>query len=194
MISYDVEAFGAPLRRFERPTPAAGHRGLGAHLGGRGVPQRLAFVGRWLRSRLGRTAERRRSRRVAAVDDGPRGRRRGGLAGAPGERRRGRREIPRLPMDRLRRVPDLPSGDEHLCLQPQFIGIFRPGGYGDHLLVPHPRYLIPLGDLTPGRGGALRLLRGHDLRGAAQARRPDPTPADRGDRRRRARADVSDAA
>src|SRR6185503_11457555 len=45
--------------------------------------------------------------------------------------------------------PTCQSGDEHLCLKPRFIGIFRPGGYGDHLLVPHPRYLIPLGDLTP---------------------------------------------
>src|SRR5205814_3656865 len=26
---------------------------------------------------------------------------------------------------------------------------FRPGGYGDHVLVPHPRYLIPFGGLTP---------------------------------------------
>src|SRR4029077_3095066 len=29
------------------------------------------------------------------------------------------------------------------------LGVFRPGGYGDHVLVPHPRYLIPLAGLTP---------------------------------------------
>jgi D-arabinose 1-dehydrogenase-like Zn-dependent alcohol dehydrogenase len=45
--------------------------------------------------------------------------------------------------------PTCQSGHEHLCLKPRFLGIFRPGGYGDHLLVPHPRYLVPLGDLTP---------------------------------------------
>jgi D-arabinose 1-dehydrogenase-like Zn-dependent alcohol dehydrogenase len=29
----------------------------------------------------------------------------------------------------------------HLCTQARSIGIFSPGGYGDHVLVPHPRYL-----------------------------------------------------
>ena len=26
---------------------------------------------------------------------------------------------------------------------------FRPGGYADHMVVPHPRYLIPLDGLCP---------------------------------------------
>lgn len=40
-------------------------------------------------------------------------------------------------------------GDEHLCTAPRFLGVNRDGGYADHILVPHPRYLIELGDLDP---------------------------------------------
>jgi D-arabinose 1-dehydrogenase-like Zn-dependent alcohol dehydrogenase len=42
-------------------------------------------------------------------------------------------------------------GDEQLCLKPCSIGVFRPGGYSDHLMVPHPRYLFDIGDLPPER-------------------------------------------
>ncbi len=34
-------------------------------------------------------------------------------------------------------------------MMPRSLGIQRPGGYGDHVLVPHTRYLIPLGPLKP---------------------------------------------
>jgi len=44
--------------------------------------------------------------------------------------------------------------EENLCAAPQYLGIFRPGGYGDHVRVPHPRYLLDLGDLP--RSGPLR--------------------------------------
>jgi D-arabinose 1-dehydrogenase-like Zn-dependent alcohol dehydrogenase len=40
-------------------------------------------------------------------------------------------------------------GDEHLCNRPRSLGIQRPGGFADHVLVPHSRYLLPLGRLTP---------------------------------------------
>jgi len=46
-------------------------------------------------------------------------------------------------------------GDEQLCLAPQFVGAFRPGGFSDHLMVPHPRYLIDYGDLTPEQAAPL---------------------------------------
>jgi alcohol dehydrogenase, propanol-preferring len=42
-------------------------------------------------------------------------------------------------------------GDEHLCNRPRAIGIQRPGGFADHVLVPHPRYLVPLEGLTPAQ-------------------------------------------
>jgi alcohol dehydrogenase, propanol-preferring len=38
-------------------------------------------------------------------------------------------------------------GDEQLCLKPGFVGAFRPGGFADHILVPHPRYLFDYGDM-----------------------------------------------
>ncbi|HUB97634.1 MAG TPA: alcohol dehydrogenase [Stellaceae bacterium] len=40
-------------------------------------------------------------------------------------------------------------GDEHLCNRPRSLGIQRPGGFADHVLVPHARYLLPLGQLSP---------------------------------------------
>jgi alcohol dehydrogenase, propanol-preferring len=42
-------------------------------------------------------------------------------------------------------------GDEHLCNRPRALGIQRPGGYADHVLVPHARYLLPLGRLAPAQ-------------------------------------------
>lgn len=46
-------------------------------------------------------------------------------------------------------------GDEQLCLKPQFVGAFRPGGFSDHIMVPHPRYLIDYGDLDPAQAAPL---------------------------------------
>lgn len=39
------------------------------------------------------------------------------------------------------------EGREHLCRAPRNIGIQCDGGYSDHVLVPHPRYLVPFGDI-----------------------------------------------
>lgn len=46
-------------------------------------------------------------------------------------------------------------GDENLCAAPQTIGIFRAGGYADHLLAPHPRCLFDVGDLAPEQAAPL---------------------------------------
>jgi len=46
-------------------------------------------------------------------------------------------------------------GDEQLCLKPRFLGVFRPGGYSDHLLVPHARYLLDFGDIAPEQAAPL---------------------------------------
>lgn len=42
-------------------------------------------------------------------------------------------------------------GDEQLCMAPRFLGVQKPGGYADHVLVPHSRYLLDLGKLTPAQ-------------------------------------------
>ena len=34
------------------------------------------------------------------------------------------------------------AGDEHLCNAPRALGVHRDGGFADHVLVPHPRYLL----------------------------------------------------
>jgi D-arabinose 1-dehydrogenase-like Zn-dependent alcohol dehydrogenase len=39
------------------------------------------------------------------------------------------------------------EGLDNFCMTPRMIGIQRPGGFADHLIVPHPRYLIDVGDI-----------------------------------------------
>jgi D-arabinose 1-dehydrogenase-like Zn-dependent alcohol dehydrogenase len=41
------------------------------------------------------------------------------------------------------------KGEEQLCLKPRFLGVHKPGGYADHVLVPHSRYLVDFGSLMP---------------------------------------------
>ncbi|SAL00099.1 alcohol dehydrogenase [Caballeronia pedi] len=40
-------------------------------------------------------------------------------------------------------------GDENLCGKPQSIGVFRPGGYAEQCVVPHPKYLIDVSGIEP---------------------------------------------
>jgi D-arabinose 1-dehydrogenase-like Zn-dependent alcohol dehydrogenase len=40
------------------------------------------------------------------------------------------------------------SGHEHLCNTPQALGVHRDGGFADHVLVPHTRYLLDYGSLA----------------------------------------------
>jgi D-arabinose 1-dehydrogenase-like Zn-dependent alcohol dehydrogenase len=40
------------------------------------------------------------------------------------------------------------SGHEHLCNAPQALGIHRDGGFADHVVVPHSRYLLDYGSLA----------------------------------------------
>ncbi|UOD49578.1 alcohol dehydrogenase [Orrella daihaiensis] len=41
------------------------------------------------------------------------------------------------------------SGQENYCATPRSLGIYTHGGYADHILVPHSRYLLDIGDLNP---------------------------------------------
>jgi D-arabinose 1-dehydrogenase-like Zn-dependent alcohol dehydrogenase len=38
---------------------------------------------------------------------------------------------------------------DNYCMAAKMIGIQRPGGYADHLIVPHPRYLIDVSGIEP---------------------------------------------
>ena len=41
------------------------------------------------------------------------------------------------------------AGDEHLCARPRTLGFVLDGGFSDHVVVPHPRYLFEYGELAP---------------------------------------------
>jgi len=41
------------------------------------------------------------------------------------------------------------SGEEQLCLTPGTIGVFRPGGYGSHVIVPRAEHLVDLAGVDP---------------------------------------------
>lgn len=47
------------------------------------------------------------------------------------------------------------EGLDNYCMAPSMLGIQRPGGYADHLLVPHPRYLIDAAGLDPAWAATL---------------------------------------
>ncbi|HVV62356.1 MAG TPA: alcohol dehydrogenase [Pseudolabrys sp.] len=46
-------------------------------------------------------------------------------------------------------------GDDNLCRAMRSLGVFINGGYADHIVVPHPRYLHDIGDLSPERAAPL---------------------------------------
>lgn len=46
-------------------------------------------------------------------------------------------------------------GDDNLCRAMRSLGVFSNGGYSSHLLVPHPRYLVDIGDLPPDKAAPL---------------------------------------
>jgi propanol-preferring alcohol dehydrogenase len=45
--------------------------------------------------------------------------------------------------------------EEQLCMAARSLGVYRNGGYADHLLVPHARYLLDIGDMPPERAAPL---------------------------------------
>lgn len=150
MISYDVAEFGAPLQRRERDTPmpqgsevllrtlAAGvcHSDLHLWEGGYdlGQGQRMSVRDRGVVPPF--TMGHEIAGEVVAL--GP------AAAGAMA----GEKYLV-FPWIGCGECTVCRSGEEQLCAKPASLGVFRPGGYADHVLVPHPRYLIPLDGLTP---------------------------------------------
>lgn len=150
MISQDVVAFGQPLQRIERATPqpqgnevllrvlAAGvchtdiHTWEGSYDLGGGKRLSMADRGVGLPLTLGHETV----GEVVAV--GP----------DVTDVQRGDRRLV-YPWIGCGQCRVCLRGRENLCTQPRFLGIFRAGGYSDHLLVPHSRYLVDIGTLTP---------------------------------------------
>jgi D-arabinose 1-dehydrogenase-like Zn-dependent alcohol dehydrogenase len=154
MKSYDIATFGAPLQSFDRPTPtpqgtealvrvtAAGVCHSDVHiwegyfdLGG-GKKLTMAERGMKLPHTLGHETV------GELVALGPE------AAKAPeaaGLKTGGRCLV--YPWIGCGSCEVCQAGEEQLCLTPRFLGIQRPGGYSDHILVPHPRYLLDIADL-----------------------------------------------
>jgi alcohol dehydrogenase, propanol-preferring len=150
MISYDVTEFGAPLQRRERGTPvpqgpevlmrtlAVGvcHSDLHLWEGGYDLGQgrRMSVADRGVVTPF--TMGHEIAGEVAAL--GP------AAAGVEvGEK------YLVFPWIGCGECPVCRGGEEQLCAKPGSLGVFRPGGYSDHVLVPHPRYLIALDGLSP---------------------------------------------
>lgn len=47
------------------------------------------------------------------------------------------------------------AGEEQLCGKPRFLGVFANGGYGDHVVVPHARYLLDIHGMPPENAAPL---------------------------------------
>ncbi len=48
------------------------------------------------------------------------------------------------------KCPTCLAGDENMCaVKPNSLGVYCDGGYADHMLVPHPKYLLNLKGLDP---------------------------------------------
>lgn len=156
MQSYDVCECGAPLRLMERPTPkptgtevllkvtAAGichsdlHFWEGVYDLGSGKHLKLTDRGMTLPLTMGHET----AGQVVAL--GPK---------AKGVKVGAKRLV--YPWIGCGQCAVCKRGEEHLCTKPGFVGVFRPGGYADHMIVPHPRYLLDYGSLKPEQAAPL---------------------------------------
>jgi alcohol dehydrogenase, propanol-preferring len=67
--------------------------------------------------------------------------------GASGLRKGDRRII--YPWIGCGHCPRCAAGEDNLCTSQSSVGVVRHGGFGSHVLVPHPRYLVDPGPLDP---------------------------------------------
>lgn len=150
MKSFSVTAFGEPLQVLERPTPvpqgsevllkvrAAGvchsdlHLSEGGYDLGQGKKLNVADRGVKLPLTMGHEVV---GEVVALGPD------------AAGVRAGDVRLV--FPWIGCGDCPACLRGTENLCRAPNCIGVHRPGGYADHILVPDAKYLIDVAPLTP---------------------------------------------
>lgn len=65
------------------------------------------------------------------------------------------------------------EGQDNHCMAPRWVGIQRAGGYADHLLIPHPRYLVDASGVDPAWAATLACS-GLTTYSAVNALRPIP--------------------
>ena len=46
-------------------------------------------------------------------------------------------------------------GEENICIKPQSLGVVRPGGFAEYVIVPHPRYLVDIEGLDAAQAAPL---------------------------------------
>jgi len=46
-------------------------------------------------------------------------------------------------------------GEENICVKPQSLGVVRPGGFAEYVIVPHPRYLVDIEGLDAAEAAPL---------------------------------------
>jgi alcohol dehydrogenase, propanol-preferring len=152
MRSYDVVEFGAPLQQVERPTPAPQGSEVLLRILATGVchsdlhiwdgyydlggGKKFALKERGLTPPI--TLGHEITGEVVAL--GPE---------ASGVKLGDRRVI--FPWIGCGECAVCKRGEEQLCNKPRSLGIYRPGGFADHIIVPHARYLLELGGLTPAQ-------------------------------------------
>ena len=142
MLSYQVETFGKPLTQVERETPAPQGAEIVLKVGSCGVCHSDVHLhdgffdlGGGNKLDMTRTVQPPRTLgheiagTVVAVGPDVQG-------VAPGDRR------VVFPWIGCGQCSLCAAGNEHLCNAPRALGIHRDGGFADHVLVPHPKYLI----------------------------------------------------
>ena len=51
--------------------------------------------------------------------------------------------------------PACQRGEENICIKSQALGVVKPGGFAEYVIVPHPRYLLDVGSLEPAQAAPL---------------------------------------
>jgi propanol-preferring alcohol dehydrogenase len=51
--------------------------------------------------------------------------------------------------------PACKRGEENICIKPQSLGVVRPGGFAEYVIVPHPRYLVDIEGLDEAEAAPL---------------------------------------
>ncbi|MEE2636351.1 MAG: alcohol dehydrogenase catalytic domain-containing protein [Acidobacteriota bacterium] len=145
MISYQLTEFGQPLERVDTETPIPVGTEVLVRIEACGVCHsdvhlRDGFfdlgAGKRLDLAKGRTLPLTLGREIAGVvaDHGP-----DATDIEPGARR------VVYPWIGCGKCDTCHAGDEHLCAQFRALGVLRDGGFSDHVLVPHPKYLFDFG-------------------------------------------------
>jgi propanol-preferring alcohol dehydrogenase len=74
---------------------------------------------------------------------------------APGDQARMGRVALVHPWIGCGQCPACLRGEENICIKPQALGVARPGGFADYVIVPHPRYLVDIEGLDVAQAAPL---------------------------------------